>query len=282
MSDQSTQPTTTQQDTVAANQEESVRILLNAKEKSTYRSEWKRYKKWLASKQIGPDESGRFITRDNLNLYFTGHIAKERSGNRDTVQRAANSIQWYADHREHVLQKFVVKDSTWESSLNACLTRQKTSIRVSPKGKVTDPHKGLKDVTPEESRIVVMDFIYRNRRDWGSAAVAYTWGNNAAVRGDSSRKMVYSDLNLSKGFGLAGAAFKFPALLLVLRKGDVHKDRKDTDQQVACWRHREFKLCSVLATALHVVYTLANDNTVNFYHINKSARAIWWDKPLIN
>ena len=122
------QPTTTQQATVAANQEESVRILLNAKEKSTYRSEWKHYKKWLASKQIGPDKSSRFITLDNLNLYFTSHIAKERSGNRDTVQRAANSIQWYADHREHVLQKFVVKDSTWESSLNACLTHKKTSI----------------------------------------------------------------------------------------------------------------------------------------------------------
>ena len=69
--------------------------------------------------------------------------------------------------------------------------------------------------------------------------------------------------------------------MLVLRRGDAHKDRSDTDKQVGVWRHREYILCSVFNTALHVINDLSKDTTINFYHQDKKTRAGWWDKPLI-
>jgi len=111
--------------------------------------------------------------------------------------------------------------------------------------------------------------------------MSYTWGSNSAVRGDSTRKFVYCDLNLSYGFGPEREGPSSRALMLILRHGSIHKDRRDTDQQVACWRHRNYQLCSVFSTALKVVYTLSRDNTVSFLHEDKTKRCLWWDRPLI-
>ena len=72
------------------------------------------------------------------------------------------------------------------------------------------------------------------------------------------------------------------ALLMVIRKGDIHKDRKDVDNQIGCWRHKEYVLCSVFATAAHVVWTLSQNDTINFDHAQKKERAPWWDIPLID
>ena len=65
----------------------------------------------------------------------------------------------------------------------------------------SDPHKGLKDILPELSRLRFMQHIYRERRDWGPAAVNFTWGHNGAICGASSNKMGYCDLNQSDDFG---------------------------------------------------------------------------------
>ena len=71
-------------------------------------------------------------------------------------------------------------------------------------------------------------------------------------------------------------------LLLVLRKGPIHKDRHDKDDQVAVWRHKEYKLCSVFSTAAHILSALKQDNLINFLHQDKRKRASWWDKEIID
>ena len=144
-----------------------------------------------------------------------------------------------------------------------------------------DPHKGLKDVLTLTQRLQILRYIYNVRPDWGEASVFFTWGLNAGVRGHSSRNVNLCDLNISSGYGAEKEGPLSRALLLILRKGDVHKDRKDTDQQVGCWRHKHYELCSVFATAAHVVWTLAN-SAVNFTHQNKNICATWWDMPLID
>ena len=85
---------------------------------------------------------------------------------------------------------------------------------------------------------------------------------------------------MSAGYGVEKEGPLSRTLLLIMHKGDVHKDRKDTDQQVGCWRHKHYELCSVFATAAHVVYTLCSKN-VSFLHENKKERAAWWDLPLV-
>mmetsp|Transcript_25287 Transcript_25287/g.37336 ORF Transcript_25287/g.37336 Transcript_25287/m.37336 type:complete len:125 (+) Transcript_25287:125-499(+) len=82
----------------------------------------------------------------------------------------------------------------------------------------------------------------------------YTWGNNAALRGASMRGMEYCDLNVSRGFGPERSGPLSRCLMLILRRGDRNKHRADTDQQVGVWRHREYLLCSVFATALLLIF----------------------------
>jgi hypothetical protein len=58
-----------------------------------------------------------------------------------------------------------------------------------------------------------------------------------------------------------------------LRKGDAHKDRSDMDKQVGVWQHKNYLLCSVLNTALHVIDNLRKDTTINFCHVDKKKHA---------
>ena len=99
--------------------------------------------------------------------------------------------------------------------------------------------------------------------------------------------MVYADMNISYGFAPPCATDSRDdgnraALLLVLRSGELHKDRHDTDEQVAVWRHRRYRECAVFATAAHLVWTISNNNHINFKHTNKKQRADWWDMPLVD
>jgi hypothetical protein len=90
-------------------------------------------------------------------------------------------------------------------------------------------------------------------------------------------------MNLSHGFGPEKDGLLARALLLVMRKGDIHKDRHDKDKQVCAWRHKNYVLCSVFATAARVIWTLRKrGDSIHFYQPNKRARAEWWNTPLID
>ena len=146
-----------------------------------------------------------------------------------------------------------------------------------------DPHKRLKDTLLEEEWLRVMKHIYEKREnDWADCSGAHTWGNNAMLRGDSTQKFVLAHLNLSCGFGPERSGPLSRTLLLVLRRGDIHKERRDTDQQVAVWRHRDYRLCSVLATSLAIINRFVKDDSISFLHEDKFKRAPWWDIPLVD
>jgi hypothetical protein len=246
----------------------------------SYVSEYKRFTDWVQNQEELATAVPPFITRANVDHYFTRVVAL-RTCDPNGIGRVSNALDWYASNREHVGVKpeFECKLS---SVVETALVTQKATYLASREGRgLGDPHNGLKDILPVSSKILMMEHIYRERKDWGSASVNFTWGQNGAVRGASNRKMVFCDLNLSLGFGPELVGRLSRALLLVLARGPVHKDNHITDKQVCTWRHRDYRLCSNFATALHVIFVITQ-MTISFLHEDKTKRASWWDIPFIN
>ena len=69
--------------------------------------------------------------------------------------------------------------------------------------------------------------------------------------------------------------------MMIVRKGDIHKDRYTTTKQVGVWRHKNYLLCSTFNTALHLINELRKDADLNFFQRNRRAAAPWWNKRLI-
>lgn len=120
------------------------KILKDAPAPATELREYKRYIKWLESHGLSADERGRWITSGNLNRYYQEHVALERRGNRDSIRRIGNSLEWFAKHREWVLEPFVVKTPVFEAAVATAESRQRQHSNDNQV--VTDPHKGLKDL----------------------------------------------------------------------------------------------------------------------------------------
>ena len=267
---------------VAANQA----LMANTDGGRAYKGEFQRYKKWLA-KQTGLQQEP-VLSVENVETYFADAVAN-RPGKPKTVDKWVAGMQYYIDRAPkgpHLPAGFKCR---YNEAIKTALMSQK--IRNIASGGTanpgSDPHKGLKDQIRTADRNKLMNYIYNHRLDWGQASFSFTWGLNAGVRGASNRRMNYSDLNMSYGFAPPCATEarddgNRAALILILRSGDRHKDRHDTDEQVAVWRHRRYKECSVFATAAHVLWSLSTNNTLNFKHLDKKKPAPWWEIPLLN
>jgi hypothetical protein len=241
---------------------------------TVYAGEFRKYNEWVNS-QEELDQVPLF-SRDNVDHYFARVIAY-RPGKPENARKVVNALQWYCKYRYNDLP-FVVESPDVISALS--LQKARGESTGNPGG---DPLKGLKDAVSESDRIIIMTYIYRSRKDWDTASLNFSWGYQGAIRGASNRALVFSDLNMSYGFGPERIGALARALLLVLRKGDIHKDRHEKDQQVCAWRHKLYLLCSVFATALRVIKTLRTmGDSINFYQRNKRERAEWWDTPLID
>ena len=243
-----------------------------------YKTEYKKFCAWCRDEQPHEAEPG-FITRENIDEYHTESVIY-RNGNRQTVTCIVLALQWmYENVEQPGGVEFTARSTITKNSINQQQDRVKSGANEQHGG--VDPHRGLKDLMPEEDTKKIVTHIHKHRDDWGSLSMSYTWGINAGVRGASSRKLVLADLNLSKGFGPERKGPRSRVLMLVMRKGDLHKDNHSTDKQVAVWRHRDYLLCSTFNTALHVINTLRANDDIDFYHKNKKERAEWWDIPLI-
>jgi hypothetical protein len=246
---------------------------------STYHGNYNNFVAWVKNQPLLETQVEPFITRVNVDHYFTRVVARKR-GQKNTIRRILNALVWYAKNREHIGAKFVVTSNRVEQAL---VTQVAYNIMVGGTGRPgSDPHNGLKDILPVSEQIRIMTYIFKHRADWGPAAFSFTWGMNGAVRGASNRVFTYCDLNLSHGFGSEETGPLARALLLILRSGALHKDRQETANQVCAWRHKQWLLCSVFSTAMHVIWKLSQNTTISFLHADTSERAEWWDIPLID
>ena len=224
-------------------------IAANTQCDPSYRREYNLYVKWVQNEDDLDTQVAPFLTRTNVDHYFT-RVVSSCAGTKNTIRRVLNALDWYAVHREHISANpaFVCTSHHVETALAAQVAYNKTVGGTGRAG--SDPHLGLKDILPDSDQLRMMAYIYRHRADWGPASISFTWGMNGAVRGASNRVLVYSDLNLSYGFGPERSGPLSRALLLVLRSGVLHKDRHETSDQVCVWRHQQWLLCSVFSTAM--------------------------------
>ena len=256
----------------------TVEQLLVTPPPGSYRGYWKQFQSFVDNT---PELTSNpvYLSRVNVDAFFMVDVANRRVC-ANTIGKILPALKWYARYREHVHGDF---DVASEQTRAALLAQKELGKRTGGSGKEgQDPHYGLKDNMKISDRLKIMDYIYRSRNPWGHEAFSFTWGNNAGVRGASQLKLVLSDLRTSYGYGAEVDGKLSPSLIVVLRKGPVHKDRHDRDDQVAVWRHKEYKLCAVFSTAAHVLSMLKTDELMYFKHDNKDKRAIWWDKKIVN
>ena len=75
---------------------------LDADIDDSYHQNYKRFVKWVdAQGDAAPNENGLYITRTNVDLYFSRAIPTF-AGNQNTISRHWWALQWYADYREYV------------------------------------------------------------------------------------------------------------------------------------------------------------------------------------
>jgi hypothetical protein len=241
---------------------------------STYAGEFKKYENWVKEQNELLDDP--LFSRENIDHYFTRKIAYKK-GKPDTARKVVSSLQWYCNYRYNATA-FTVESPLVLDALKVQKARGESTGNPG-----SDPIRGLKDGVPESDRVLMMTYIYKSRNDWDTAALNFAWGYQGAIRGASNRKLVFSDLNMSHGFGPEKEGPLGRALMLVMRQGALHKDRHDKDKQVCAWRHRRYVLCSVLATSLRVIWTLRKrGDTINFLRPNQRVRADWWNIPVID
>ena len=232
----------------------------NTKCATSYTQEYTRFTKFVDQEAELQTTEGRHLTRTNVDYYFTFVVAK-RKGVRNTIRRAVSALQWYANKREYIGTgvAFSVESAEVEEALDS----QKIYMESLEEG-ANDPHKGLKDILPMSEKLRIMRYVYQTCPDWGPASINFNWGQNGAVRGASNRKLKLSDLNISFGFGPEEFGPMSRAILVIMRKGKVHKDRHETDDQVCCWRHKYYELCAVFSTAMYVISRVKQIPDLNF------------------
>ena len=116
----------------------------------------------------------------------------------------------------------------------------------------------------------------------GSDKLCLYVGKQCCNLGATNRKLVHADLRMSLGYGAKEEGKLSCALLVVLQKGPIHKDRHGKDDQVAVGRHKNYKLCAIFSMAAHILWPVKKDSTINFLHSDKNKRASWWDKEIVD
>jgi hypothetical protein len=248
------------------------------KRKDCNRREYIKYCTWVEDNNLRLATSAdKFLHREALDQYARDVIVG-RNGDTNAVGKIISSLQWCWDFVEElpddvhlVIQNAVVLRARRDQGISWKIRKHRVNAG-------SDPHNGLKDLMTVEDRLTIMRYIHKYVKKWGSLSVSNSWGNMAAVRGATNRASLYSDLNL----GNYGEKIDPRVLMLVIRKGEVNKDNHLTDKQVGVMKNKDFLLCASFNTALHVINDLANDNTINFLHVDKAQRAPWWDKKLID
>lgn len=226
-----------------------------------------------------------FITQHNLDQYYSTKLINSNAGV-EGVRKPFLACDWYLNHVENRdANKSNSYKLQWTTTIKKAIREQNVNCKqtANVRNAGVDPHKGIKDLLSETDNNKIIKYILKHRtNDCVDLLVDYTWGRNAGVRGQSCRQFKFSDLNLSLVFGPESSAPRNRTLLIILRKGDVHKDKYTTDKQVGVYQHRDYKQCSVFATALLIIRNLRDygRNNINFFHANKKRRASWWDKKL--
>jgi hypothetical protein len=180
-----------------------------------------------------------YITQFNVETYFElVVVALEDGCSTASSKKKISALNWFLQKIEHRGAPPIV----YSPSIVRCIEDQQvyhTQFRNRANAG-TDPHKGLKDVFSDRDVASLVTAMWQLRHDSLDLLLSYSLGKNAGVRGASSRKLVLCDMNISEGFGPEPDEPRNKTVLIVLRRGHVHKENHICDQQVGVQRHRYY------------------------------------------
>ena len=265
----------------------------------TYQNEIKKYKKFIDSERAcGHLANGpTYITRENVDLYF-GEVVANKKVKACTARRVVNALQALADYFEHVppADKFNIESPHVLAALEHQKQNSANRGAATPRPgsdatkKLPDPHDNVRtNMMTMADRKNALTVIHLTRAsDWGSQALTWTYGHSMFLRGHSCRCLELRDFICDETHGpdqLGNNNQHDPrTLAIILRTGEIHKDRYIIKKTVGCWRHKEWLLCSTGMTAMHLLYklTLLGDS-IDFFWIDQvNAYAKWHLIPVVD
>jgi hypothetical protein len=218
-----------------------------------------------------------FTTQNNVDVYFSTVLVHISSMSAAVMRMKVSALTWFL---RNVEQPGADPIAFSDRITTAMHDQQIDHVEyTSTAFASSDPHKGLKDLFSERQTVLLVNGMWK-RNDSDHLMFAYSWGRNAGVRGDTTRKVVFCDLNLSNGFGPETSPPRDCTLLMILRKG-LTKDKHNTTQQVGVQRHCDYLRCTVFATAVLVIMRLRElGDQINFYKGAPGKACDWWHIPI--
>ena len=214
-----------------------------------------------------------------INLYFS-EVVIHHKVTPSHARKPLVALQWYIKNLLPVEKRFDAESE----QVKECLQVQKIAYENGARrDTLPDPHSGLRiKILSHDENLKVLHHIFKHSRQWGCLSLSWNWGMRAYVRCDSIRKMCLADLVVSKALGPEKQGPLSRIMCMVLRKGDVHKDRFTLDRVVGCWRARDYIGCPVFAVSLHLLWKLhVEPDLVDFMWVDRSRPAKWHKVPLI-
>jgi hypothetical protein len=251
----------------------------------TYKSEWKRYKVWVTMNRVNlkipPGE--KFITRGNIDLFFSDQVAHRHTIQPTTARRALCALQAYADDLEYIdgSEKMELESFSVKKSLEA----QKRRYLAHISDKIEDPHGNLPtNVLTEADTLRVISACIKSP-NWMDLCLSWTTCEQTFIRNHSIRKLRLSDLchNTTHGPSTEEGNMDSQMMSYILQKG-THKEKGTTKRVAGAWRHKNYMKCSIGHLAMNMMCRLHSDADLHFFkYMNgpKKGTSDWMKEPLI-
>lgn len=239
---------------------------------NTYKYEIKKYKDW-AGKLDSVKNGGKYLTRDNVDLYFTD-VQKDRLVTVNTGRRVVSALQFFADTDEYAgdavgfrVESNVVLQMLMEQ-------RQSKTQHELETGKDYHIKLTVKNMTYIEKSQIVRYVLKTDKSFWSDFMTAWNACNAMFCRVDTIKKMRLNDIFVDKGHSVNSVKqdvdnrFDDKMIGLILRP-HVHKERSSVTHVIGAYRHRDPYMCFTGCLAMNLFVLLNTELTTeekfNFY-----------------
>ena len=251
----------------------------------TYQREWKKYISWVTTNRqnnvLPPGD--KYLTRSNVDLYFSHIVAARHDIIPDTARRTMSSLQSYADNVEYIdgTEKFEMESIIVKRALE---TQRRLHLDHVNR-QIVDPHENLPTdvLTQSETREVLRIILVDHPLNWMDLALSWTHCESTFDRNDTMRKLRFSDLRHNTTHGPVEEGIDSLMMSYILQKR-VHKERSKKKRITGAWRHKDYIRCSTGHLSMNLMCRLYGNADLNFYkNLNgpKKGRCDWQDEKLI-
>jgi hypothetical protein len=251
---------------------------------ATYTREWNAFQKFVDEKRgleelpLGP----RYLTRDNVDLYFAEKIAYRREVMPETARRAVSGLQFFAKHLEYIDGSETVIVDNSDAVTRALDAQRQRYFECIADQEMLDPHANLPtDVLSEEDHEkAIHEIFFKNYPNWQDLALSWTLCTQTYVRNHSASMFVFADLKVDRSHGPEKHGSEAKIMSYIMRHGR-HKKKHDKTKVVGAWRHTDFRRCSTGILAMALMTRLHYNRNRNIY-MTANNNSPWRKGPLIS